>query len=91
MKPMLLLVAAILALASAASAADPAPALRTSPDLAEGVQAFPRLDGDTKAAVAINRALDDADAQVTAEAKSCVEDSDGKGSWKRNVEVTLKS
>ena len=42
MKPMLLLVAALLALASAASAADPAaPALRTSPDLAEGVQAFP--------------------------------------------------
>jgi hypothetical protein len=92
MKVLLSLAVTLLALGPAAYAADPAaPALRTSPDLAEGVQAFPRLDGDTKAAVAINRALDDADAQVAAEAKSCVEDSDGKGSWKRNVEVTLKS
>ena len=92
MKPILPLAAALVALASAGSVADPAaPALRTSPGLAQGVQAFPRLDGNTKAAVAINRALDEADAQVAEEAKSCVEDSDGKGSWNRNVEVTLKS
>jgi hypothetical protein len=92
MKPILPLAAALVALASAGSVADPAaPALRTSPDLAQGVQAFPRLDGNSKAAVAINRALDEADAQVAEEAKSCVEDSDGKGSWNRNVEVTLKS
>lgn len=92
MKILPFLAAALLALPSAAFAADQAgPALRALPDLAAGLQAFPRLDGDSKAAAAINRALDAADAQAASEGKSCVEDSDGKGSWKRNVEVTLKS
>src|SRR5262245_19976125 len=86
----LLPLAAALALATTA-AADPAPALRNSPDLAKGVAAFPRLEGNSKAVLAINRALDAADAQAATEAKGCIEDSDGKGSWKRDVEVTLKS
>src|SRR3954468_50903 len=91
MKVLLSLAVTLLALGPAAYAADSgAPALRTSPDIAKGVQAFPRLEGDTKAAAAINQALAAADAQVAGEAKGCIEDSEGKGSWKRNVEVTLK-
>ena len=92
MKVLLSLAVTLLALGPAAYAADfGAPALRTSPDIAKGLQAFPRLEGDTKAAATINQALAAADAQVAGEAKGCIEDSEGKGSWKRNVEVTLKS
>lgn len=92
MKVLLSLAVTLLALGPAAYAANSgAPALRTSPDIAKGLQAFPRLEGDTKAAATINQALAAADAQVAGEAKGCIEDSEGKGSWKRNVEVTLKS
>ena len=74
MKVLLSLAVTLLALGPAAYAANSgAPALRTSPDIAKGLQAFPRLEGDTKAAAAINQALAAADAQVAGEAKGCIE------------------
>src|SRR6185503_1484807 len=72
--------------------ADPAvPDLHKSPDLAQGVEGFPRLAGDTKAAGEINQALDAADARAAAAAEDCLVDGGGKGHWSRKVEVTLKS
>jgi hypothetical protein len=91
MKMLLPFAALILTFATPACADQAAPALRKSPDLVKGVAAFPRLEGNGNAISAINRALDAADAQAATEAKGCIEDSEGKGSWKRNVEVTLKS
>ena len=75
MKVLLLsLAVTLLALGPAAYAADSgAPALRTSPDIAKGLQAFARaLEGDTKAAVASTRLWLSADAQVAGEAKGCI-------------------
>ncbi len=89
MKIALSLAAALSALATTAVA--DTPALRQPPDLAQGVEAFPRLEGDTKAARAINEALDAADARAGAAATSCLEDADGQGHWTRNVEVPLRS
>jgi hypothetical protein len=91
MKILLPLAAVLLSLATLACAGSTAPTLRKSPDLAKGVAAFPRLEGAGKAVTAINKILDEADTRAAAAAKSCAEDSDGKGHWTRDGEVTLRS
>lgn len=82
---------AVSVLATAGLAATPAPGLRASPDLAKGVEAFPRLVGDGKAIEEINAALTAADAAAAAEAKDCLDENSGKGHWTRRVDVTSLS
>ena len=61
------------------------------PPLAQGVDAFPRLEAGATAAVTakINMALDKDEAQMRAALQQCFADAEGNGDWSRTVTVTM--
>lgn len=84
-------VAAAMCILTASAFATTPPGLRPSPNLAKGVEAFPRLEGEGDAIKVINKALSAADATAAKDARSCIKDAHGKAHWERRVDVTSLS
>ena len=75
---------------SAAAAPDGIVTVQKTPAAMKDVAAFPRLSGGGATARKINKALVQGDLRVKKAAKDALASGNGKGSWSRTVDVTMR-
>lgn len=80
----------LMLLASVAAAQDNSVAFQKTPAVMKDVAAFPRLSGGGAIARKINKALAQGDLRVKKAAKDALASGNGKGSWSRTVDVTMR-
>lgn len=94
MKSLFVVVAGLIVFAAQARAADAPVQLKPSPDIAQGIVAFPRLvaAADDKAAQRINHAFDKLDESARQEQKDCLANVDkpSDADYERTIWVTMQ-